>query len=1193
MYFYYKSIIFEFEFNTSYNKIIITNNKITKCDNNNIMNDIKNKIDKIQHNIVYVEFYVSLYDYNIIEKDKYWETIKNLDINNLPIYKKNNDLFEYLQWLQKNFNNNEIRIYETSKFTKRKTNFNSNEIDKCIQSVKYENTNLKFNNFNQIFYHAGDYDDIERFGYLYIRTLFGIEKNIKISKENIYNKDNDKLFIWDKFNTDFDSIKNTMYYMFKQMKKGILVGIKNNKLAIFLPFSNYDYKNDFFTELYFDENDKKNLLEYKKNPDNEYIKKKLENTLKYYLNKYKLNSKNILFDRKKWVANDCFFRYENYEGDKSEALFEDFLTELCANRELPDCIFFLNLRDHPMLNINLKNSYTSIIDKKLDDEFIFKKYAPILSQGGSIYTSDICICTQDDWLRVSKKIYPDDCKNGYLHDVIIDWEKKINKAVFRGSATGCGITSKDNIRIKAVELSKKNYEYLDAGIVSFNRKLKKNINKPLEIIDIDIKLEKSNFMSLEEKAKYKYILNLDGHVSAFRLGHEFSLGSVLLIPKSKYYLWFSYLLEPWVHYVPIDENLDNLIDQIKWCIDNDLKCKKIAENGLNFYKKYLEKDGIFDYMQNILNKIALKPLGLINHKKSNSKSESKSESESESESESNSKSESIAIITIYRNKSDNQRLQQKRLFLYWMNKMLSQICNYDIIVVEQSEKYLFNIGKLKNIGFDYLNKFSKKKYSNYIFSDIDTLPDSDLIEYFFKITNSINSLAKYGTRYDNYYKSNKPFAGALLSCSKNVFEELNGYPNNFYGWQGEDTNLLLRLYGINKPIYYNTIGKIIDIEEINGYKKNIKTKLSELDINNEREKQMYEKNIHWTNFKSNGLTNLNYTILYENNFVYNDATNYHIIVDLEYDNDIKKYKSDYEFTENYNKNDYTKLLLETIDKIKQIKLINNISYSELSRQNNNILDKITCQIKLTNNLAEFNTENRIVDIINIDGNDIVIKKEMIIDDIELKEYNFYKNYMEKIKKSNFDNFILFPIKILDCSNSKIYLFQKLDFDYNSNFISKTLFNMWKNYTLELCLTLYYLNNIIGIYHNDLCYKNDLRNIMIKNNNELIKININDFNYETSQQHIVFIDFGWSSKKPEHNTFKFFYNKYKKKSKEYKFISEVFLVYYISYKLYFKIDDYWNEKYDEIYNVFELKSNNLKEFDTFIIKSLLELNNELI
>ena len=29
------------------------------------------------------------------------------------------------------------------------------------------------------------------------------------------------------------------------MKRGILVGIKSNKIALFLPFSKYNYKNDF------------------------------------------------------------------------------------------------------------------------------------------------------------------------------------------------------------------------------------------------------------------------------------------------------------------------------------------------------------------------------------------------------------------------------------------------------------------------------------------------------------------------------------------------------------------------------------------------------------------------------------------------------------------------------------------------------------------------------------------------------------------------------------------------------------------------------------------------------------------------------------------------------------------------------------------------------------------------------------
>jgi hypothetical protein len=290
---------------------------------------------------------------------------------------------------------------------------------------------------------------------------------------------------------------------------------------------------------------------------------------------------------------------------------------------------------------------------------------------------------------------------------------------------------------------------------------------------------------------------------------------------------------------------------------------------------------------------------------------------------------SIAIITIYRNKSDNTRLEQKRLFVYWMNKMLSQICNYDLIVVEQSKDYQFNIGKLKNIGFDYLNKNkSNKIYTNYIFADIDTIPDSNLIGYFFKQTDSLNTLAKYGTRYESIDNANvnkhvnthvnkhvkpRPFVGALISCSQNVFKELNGYPNNFYGWEGEDTNLLLRLYGLNKPLYVNSSGKVIDIEELGGFKKDITVKISELNTNSDR-----EKNINWENYKSNGLTNLNYTVLYENKSKYLNSTNYHIIVDLEYESDKKKFPHDYNFTQTFEKKYYKNFINDKLNKIEQI-----------------------------------------------------------------------------------------------------------------------------------------------------------------------------------------------------------------------------------------------------------------------------------
>lgn len=882
MYIYNKAIIYELDKNNDFVKVEI-NNKVIKCENEKILIDIEQKLKKT---ITLVIFYVSVYDYKIKENNCYWDSIKNLPKNELPIYLKNDDLNEYLDWLNKNFNNNETRIYETSKFTKRKFVFESYET--CKDTVIWEQTNSKFKKFNQLFYHAGDYDDLERYGYLYLRTELNKIKELRKDEliNNVYN--NYPIEIWKKYNINFESIKNTMFYMMDKMKKGIFVSIKNNKLLVFLPFSKFDYKNDFYTELYFDEDDKRMLKEYREKP-NDFLKKKLQNKLNYYLSKYRLPNKNILLDREEWIANDCFFKYENYEGDKAEAVFEDFLTNLCENRKLPDCAFIMNLRDHPVLNKNLKDSYTSIVDRDLDEKYKFEEWCPIVSVGPSKENADLPFITQDDWARISKKIYPDDCKNGYIQEITkYKWENKISKAVFRGSATGCELGDK-NPRIKASLLSKKYPEYLDAGIISFNRKLKKNLGESLKIIEV-LNLQKSNFMTLNEKVKYKYILNLDGHVAAFRLGHEFSLGSVILIPNSKYYLWFSYLLKPYENYVPVKEDLSDLIDQIKWCRDNDDKCKIIAQNSIDFYNKYLDKNGVYDYVQKLLCQIAPNNLNFPKY------------------------SSNIAIITIYRNDKENTRLKQKRLFIYWINKMLYNICNYDIIVVEQNEGELFNIGKLKNIGFDYLINVKNKKYDNIIFSDIDIIPDSDLLEYYFKITDSLNSLSNFGTRYDSNNVNSK-FVGALISTTPAFFNELNGYPNNFFGWGDEDTNILLRLSELSKILYANKKGKIIDLEEINNRHKTVGEKLEELNENKMREVNVYEKNKNYKNFKKNGLSNLNYDILYENEYNVNEYKNYHIIVDIKLQESQKLYPNDYFFNEQINKQEYTKIKYDALNKI--------------------------------------------------------------------------------------------------------------------------------------------------------------------------------------------------------------------------------------------------------------------------------------
>jgi hypothetical protein len=226
--------------------------------------------------------------------------------------------------------------------------------------------------------------------------------------------------------------------------------------------------------------------------------------------------------------------------------------------------------------------------------------------------ADIAIPTWEDWARVMSQEgnkYFEGCRS-YKYNFSIPWSKKIPTAVFRGSSSGCGTTIETNPRLKVSYLSisqpaSTDYKLLDAGITKWTTRPRKQLGNPyLQTVEPQtLPFKLANSLGPEEQSKYKYILNIDGHVSAFRLSLELSMGSVILLVDSKYRLWFKKYLIEYVHYVPVMADLSDLFEKILWCRDNDQKCEEIANNAREFYNKYLTKNGVLDYLQILLLKI--------------------------------------------------------------------------------------------------------------------------------------------------------------------------------------------------------------------------------------------------------------------------------------------------------------------------------------------------------------------------------------------------------------------------------------------------------------------------------------------------------------------------------------------------------------------------------------------------------------
>lgn len=458
-------------------------------------------------------------------------------------------------------------------------------------SESKKNTNPRYPTYCQTHFTAGDDEQFERYRKKYIGYAEEVKYNVFSNNE-----------VWRKYhNLNCQSVSNTFNYLFHKFKKGIFIQIKDNDVSVMLPFSKYNYTNEWHNNIGI-------------NPD------KYESMEAFFQHVYNIDGR--VFKKRhvnkfinQWYGNNGIMRYEYplCENDSGIPEISDMFKELCRNRQVPDIEFFVNKRDHPII----RRDGTEVYDYMFGDgvplvSHNYDTYAPVLSMCGGDEYADVRIPTWDDWDRVSE------CKN----DTIINWTDKRPTAVFRGASTGFGLTFSDNMRLKVSLMSLDGVIddgelLLDAGITKWNVRPRKIKNtRFIDTFDDDVlKLPLVDYMPLQEQKQYKYIINIDGHVSAYRLSRELGSGCVVLMVASKYKLWYSDLLEPYIHYVPVMADLSDLYDQIIWCKEHDEECFNIATNAVQFYNDVLGKDGILTYLE-----ITLKQLknatGTYEYKKS-------------------------------------------------------------------------------------------------------------------------------------------------------------------------------------------------------------------------------------------------------------------------------------------------------------------------------------------------------------------------------------------------------------------------------------------------------------------------------------------------------------------------------------------------------------------------------------------------
>lgn len=197
-------------------------------------------------------------------------------------------------------------------------------------------------------------------------------------------------------------------------------------------------------------------------------------------------------------------------------------------------------------------------------------------------------------IEENKKFYP--------------WNKKLNKVFWRGAATGgeakysYNISNIDKLpRLKITMLSKLYPNLIDGQLVNpifSNDQDGQNLSLVLKML-----FNNSNKPTKEiEHLPYKYLLSVDGNsCTGTRVPWIMLSNSVLLKQESIKIQWFYSALKPYVHYVPIKNDLTDIFKQINWMKKHDEQIQNISNNANKFVKENLLPEHIDSHVSIILN----------------------------------------------------------------------------------------------------------------------------------------------------------------------------------------------------------------------------------------------------------------------------------------------------------------------------------------------------------------------------------------------------------------------------------------------------------------------------------------------------------------------------------------------------------------------------------------------------------------
>lgn len=163
----------------------------------------------------------------------------------------------------------------------------------------------------------------------------------------------------------------------------------------------------------------------------------------------------------------------------------------------------------------------------------------------------------------------------------IPFSQKINKIIF-GCRKNNG--SKYNfVERRDIEMNQRNYFYSD-----FCDKT-------------NVVYQEDGWITDYEMVNYKYILNIDGNACTWdATAWKLNSGSVIFKVDAPWIQWFYPEYLPYIHYIPIKDDMSDLQEKYQWCEKHPQECERIVENSKKLFQKIYKMNNIIQYIQSII-----------------------------------------------------------------------------------------------------------------------------------------------------------------------------------------------------------------------------------------------------------------------------------------------------------------------------------------------------------------------------------------------------------------------------------------------------------------------------------------------------------------------------------------------------------------------------------------------------------------